>query len=157
MSSFTYHIPAYSGFHLHLTWSFFCYKVLLSQHKIHMPKKCFFFLVLSSLALAYQRSAKYKLSTSKTIHFTLVWIPSFQFSHIYIYIFFTKIDYWVLDIFRRAKQSPSKGLAHVSGQLAEAEVLILLIAFRNLSHFLYLRCQVHIQHCRNTSLCTLYK
>ena len=32
----------------------------------------------------------------------------------------------MLDIFRRAEQSSSKGLAHVSGQLAEAEVLILL-------------------------------
>lgn len=64
---------------------------------------------------------------------------------------------WVLGIFRRAERSPSKGLAHVSDQLADAEVLILLMAFRNLNHFLYLRCQVHTQQCRNSSLHTLYK
>lgn len=64
---------------------------------------------------------------------------------------------WVLGIFRRAEQPPSKGLTHVSGQLADTEVLILLMAFRNLNHFLHLRCQVHTQQCRNTGLHTLYK
>jgi len=60
----------------------------------------------------------------------------------------------VLDIFRRAEQSPSKGLAPVSGQLAEAEVLLVLMALRNLSHFLYIYRNIH---CRNTSLHTFYK
>lgn len=110
-------------------------------------QKVSFFLVPSWPTLTNKPTcAKYTLSTKNPIHFTFIW-TSFQFSHTCIYSLLHKNRLLLGDkYFQKSWAVTLKGLAHVSGQSAGAEALILLKACRNLSHFLPLRWQ--IKHCR---------